>query len=123
MKVLVIDDSEIVGSMVQYIIELDPQNSVSISQSIFGIENIHSYDLIILDHYVDRVRAAQLTGVDFLHSNVSQINAEVIVCSGNLNPKVIRAYKKLGVENFIDKNYHSFLDELQSILSKSRIAI
>ena len=119
MRVLILDDSEIVGGLVSFIIErkgLEPHVfSKGVEALNFLTDEEKPYpDLIITDHYLSKINNVRKTGFMVLKAlNKLGKKIPVIVLSAVSDERIVSKYLDMGVVGFVSKDDYDFIDTLE----------
>lgn len=117
-KILIIEDSFIVSELLKHTLSRVNEAEINICSSAFNMAHEENdYDLIVLDHYLDKSKGVQLTGLDMLKQHKIWIhNTPVIVFSGQKNMDIALQYINEGAIDYVSKDDNDFIDNLsQSI--------
>jgi len=119
MRVLILDDSEIVGGLISFVVERQGLKTDVFSKGIdalnFLTDEEKPYpDLIITDHFLSSLNNVRKTGFMVLKAlNKLGKKIPVIVLSGVSDERIVNKYLEMGVVDFISKEDYDFLDTLE----------
>ena len=113
-KIDVIEDSEIVGSLLKYELEKDPSYFVEVFLSGEDyLSEARNPDLVILDYFLDSSAKKSMNGIAVL-KEIKKIRKKVPIVffsSQNKLRVVISALKK-GATDYVSKDSDNFIDDI-----------
>ena len=114
-KILIIEDSFIVSELLKFTLQKSPNFQIDVCNSIFDLDTVeHKYDVMLLDHYLDKSKGVQLTGLDLLINKKKWLgNLPIIIFSAQKDNDIAIKYIEEGAINYISKDEDDFIDKIQ----------
>ncbi len=113
-KILIIEDSFIVSELLKHTLSRVNEAEINICSSAINMAHeLNDYDLIVLDHYLDKSKGVQLTGLDIMKQHKVWIHdTPVIIFSGQKNMDIALQYINEGAIDYVSKDDNDFIDNL-----------
>jgi two-component system response regulator VicR len=125
MRVLILDDSEIVGGLVSFMMERKGLETNVFSKGVealnFLTDEEQPYpDLMVIDHYLSTANSVRKTGFMVLKAlNKLGKKIPVIVLSSLKDERIKNKYFDMGVVDFVCKDDYDFIDTLEDSVNRT----